>query len=179
MRVRPSDVFENMPIIKVVETYPQLIDYDTEMYDYLYEQWQLCNFDLKVTYPATKTFPHIVVQKGAMASRLPRPGRRAESKRSASASLLEELEERYAATPEHERRAAPGQLDKRQFPPAPFNKTLTGKINPWWGCDMRDTVLTYALNFTFPWSAFPYCFHLDFKLLMLYNQMLWGTLSTT
>jgi carboxypeptidase D len=35
----------------------------------------------------------------------------------------------------------------------PFNTTLTGKMNPFWGCELLDTVMVYALNLTYPWST--------------------------
>jgi carboxypeptidase D len=46
-------LFENIPIVRVIETYPQLINYDTQMYDYLCDQNHVCNFDLNLTYPQT------------------------------------------------------------------------------------------------------------------------------
>ena len=37
-----------------------------------------------------------------------------------------------------------------------WKRDLTGRpngtIDPWYGCDLFDEILDYALNFTFPWS---------------------------
>ena len=32
-----------------------------------------------------------------------------------------------------------------------------GTIDPWYGCDIWDEMIDYALNFTFPWSKCPIC----------------------
>jgi carboxypeptidase D len=37
------------------------------------------------------------------------------------------------------------------FPP--YDTRLTGKVNEFWGCDLRDTAMVYALNFTYPFST--------------------------
>ena len=29
-----------------------------------------------------------------------------------------------------------------------------GTIDPWYGCNLLDELVEYAVNFTFPWSAF-------------------------
>jgi hypothetical protein len=46
---------------------------------------------------------------------------------------------------------AVAQIDRAGLPP--FNSTLTGKINPFFGCDVRDLVLTYAFNYSLPWTV--------------------------
>jgi hypothetical protein len=35
----------------------------------------------------------------------------------------------------------------------PLNKSLRGEINTFYGCDLLDAAMIYALNFTYPWSA--------------------------
>jgi hypothetical protein len=47
----------------------------------------------------------------------------------------------------------PKWMTKRQLEPPPFNSTLTGIINPFFGCDIRDLVLTYSFNFSMPWTV--------------------------
>jgi hypothetical protein len=38
-------------------------------------------------------------------------------------------------------------------PPALLNKSLRDEINTFYGCDLLDAAMIYALNFTYPWSA--------------------------
>jgi hypothetical protein len=35
----------------------------------------------------------------------------------------------------------------------PLDLSLRGEMNAFYGCDLRDTAMIYALNFTYPWSA--------------------------
>jgi carboxypeptidase D len=44
-------VFENAPIVQVLETYPQIIGYDPDVLDYFRDQAHLCKLDLNLTYP--------------------------------------------------------------------------------------------------------------------------------
>ncbi|KAJ7697750.1 hypothetical protein B0H14DRAFT_3174388 [Mycena olivaceomarginata] len=37
----------------------------------------------------------------------------------------------------------------------PLNKSLRGEINAFYGCDLLDTAMIYALNFTYPWRQSP------------------------
>jgi len=42
-----------------------------------------------------------------------------------------------------------------------WKRDLTGRANgtidPWYGCDVYDEMLDYAINFTFPWCTFLAC----------------------
>ncbi|KAF7354057.1 Carboxypeptidase [Mycena venus] len=202
-----SNLFENIPIVRVIETYPQLINYDTKMYDYLREQAHICKFDLNLTYPQTGgKLPYTRIKKGVLDHRLPQPTRRSGSD---AEHFLVELHERWMALPEEERERRRREPEKRErsrrewmretfgededvvgdakspsssssksksktkssrtsktissattstatpnkFPGIPpFDTTLTGKMNLFWGCDLRDTAMVYALNFTYPWN---------------------------
>ncbi|EJD07280.1 alpha/beta-hydrolase [Fomitiporia mediterranea MF3/22] len=44
---------QQVTAVAIIETYPQLIGYDPEVYDYFVEQSHLCGFDLNLTYPQT------------------------------------------------------------------------------------------------------------------------------
>ncbi|KAJ6624992.1 Alpha/Beta hydrolase protein [Mycena sp. CBHHK59/15] len=214
-----ANLFENIPILRVIETYPQLINYDTKMYDYVREQNHICKFDLNLTYPQTKKLPYTRIIKGQLGHRLPQPSRRSLNK---PEDFMRELHERYLALPEAEKRASPEDREERRrlwvceniggaeddvvaaassklaksansrsstsksksstsksksksststaetstttvpsgpFPGLPpFNTTRTGKMNPFFGCDLRDFMLTYALNYTYPWDQLGYKF---------------------
>ncbi|KAJ7675175.1 Alpha/Beta hydrolase protein [Mycena rosella] len=210
-----ANLFENIPILRVIETYPQLIDYNTDMYDYLREQTHICKFDLNLTYPQTEKLPYTRIRKGQLPHRLPQPTRRDLGD---PEDFMRELHERWLALPEAECRRSPEERELRRrewvretfgddadavvaasssassskssksakttksattsksakisktkttaapnstvgipgLPP--FNTTLTGKMNPFFGCDLRDTAMLYALNYTYPWKQLAYKF---------------------
>ncbi|KAF8172386.1 Alpha/Beta hydrolase protein [Mycena galopus ATCC 62051] len=135
-----ANLFENIPVVRVIETYPQLINYDTKMYDYLSEQAHICKFDLNLTYPQMGgKLPYTPFTKGMSGHTLSQLSSRALSPSKDSFGEL------------HGRRMATDAPNK--FPGIPpFNTTLTGKMNPFWGCDLLDTVMVYALNLTYPWN---------------------------
>ncbi|EIN03545.1 alpha/beta-hydrolase [Punctularia strigosozonata HHB-11173 SS5] len=149
--LQSANEFEFLPISHVVETYPQLIGYDTEVYDYVREQTHLCGFDLNLTYPQTGgKFDTIHPKIGAIGGKLsarsvPEEAPAAPYKHR---SFVSELRER-ASTRDAE--LAGADVEKRV--PKGFNATLTGKVNEWFGCDLRDLVLSYAINYTYPWNA--------------------------
>ncbi|KAF7320774.1 Carboxypeptidase [Mycena chlorophos] len=190
-----ANLFENIPILRVVETYPQLVAYDTRMLAYLREQSHLCRFDLNLTYPQKGgKLPYTRIKKGLLAHRLPQPGRRRRSVTGTTnpaewvREFMSELHERWLAMPEAHRarsveereagreafmRELVPQVEKRGLttasaaptgflPSVPgfpgFDLKLTGKINEFFGCDLRDTMLIYALNHTYPWNQLGFNF---------------------
>ncbi|KAJ3778511.1 alpha/beta-hydrolase [Lentinula raphanica] len=140
-----ASIFENIPIVQVVETYPQLIGYNTSFYDYILEQNHLCGYDLNLTYPQTGgKFPPMEVKYGSIGDRIQGLSRRTTSEGTHSHNLATKSPSPWA------RRA---KLQPReQNNPSVFNTTLTGKINSYYGCDIRDMVFEYTLNYTYPWS---------------------------
>ena len=54
---------------------------------------------------------------------------------------------------------APVNLDKRKRGLAhrewkrDLSARANGTIDPWYGCDLLDFVMDYAVNFTYPWSS--------------------------
>ncbi|KAJ7048643.1 alpha/beta-hydrolase [Mycena amicta] len=186
-----SNLFENIPILRVVETYPQLVNYDTKMYDYLREQNHLCKFDLNLTYPQTGgKLPYTRIKKGLLDHRLPQPTRRRRAGLNEADDFMAELHERWLALPEEEKKRSAEEKEARRkvwmretlgedaktktttteeahptggdLPSIPgfpgFNTTLTGKLNRFFGCDLRDTMLIYALNHTYPWNQLGFTF---------------------
>ncbi|KAF7337172.1 Carboxypeptidase [Mycena venus] len=179
-----SSLFENIPVVRVIETYPQLINYDTKMYDYLREQAHICRFDLNLTYPQTGgKLPYTPFTKGHRVPQLnsralsPRSQREMERGRrewmretfgededvvgnaksnhgsSPSASASKRKLKKNRKTSKTTTATATLNTAPNQFPGIPpFNTTLTGEMNPFWGCDLLDTVMVYALNLTYPWN---------------------------
>lgn len=134
----------------VLETYPQLIDYDTEVYSWFKEQEHLCGYDLNLTYPQTGGhFPDLQFIGPTDPNG---PGARFKSKtktRLSKTAFVKEVNTRLA------KRAEDGmQLQK-------LKRDLTGRsngtIDSWYGCDLYNELIEYAVNYTYPWSMhFPH-----------------------
>ncbi|EPQ51722.1 alpha/beta-hydrolase [Gloeophyllum trabeum ATCC 11539] len=144
-------VFELLPTVTTIETYPQLIGYDPEVYQYFKEQEHLCGYDLNLTYPQNGHFPTLNYTQGAYEG----SPMRTKSGRLGRQSLLEVVKERYAASEskslhkrDRELRRELWKMEKRDL-----SGRANGTIDSWYGCDIYDELLDYAVNFTFPWSA--------------------------
>jgi carboxypeptidase D len=141
----------------VIETFPQLIGYDTAVYQYFKTQHHLCGYDINLTYPQTGgNFPTLevyfpeseetpmrghwlagqnVVTKSAFMSAL----KNQHAKLSAGLSKREEHETREARAVEWKR---------------DLTGRLNGTIDTWYYCELFTELADYALNYTFPWSEF-------------------------
>ncbi|RDX43775.1 alpha/beta-hydrolase [Lentinus brumalis] len=135
-------VYFNLPSITILETYPQLIGYNSDVFEYLREQEHLCGYDLNLTYPQVGgTFPSLSIG--------PPPGgslktRKDTLKRRHSVGRLI----RTVAESLDERTAPSSSIRKREFVPP----TSNGTINPIYGCDLFDEALHYALDNVQPWT---------------------------
>jgi carboxypeptidase D len=123
----------------VLETYPQLINYDLDVYSYFKEQEHLCGFDLNLTYPQNGHFPPLALTS---------PTER---------ELNDFLSQRKVRFSKHSfMEEAAARFTKRGNSRSPSKRDLTGRANGtldgWYGCYVYDEMLDYALNFSFPWS---------------------------
>lgn len=122
-----------------METYPQLIGYDKDVYLYFKEQEHLCGYDLNLTYPQNGYFPSLKI---IMPTERNISDFLAQRKtRFNMQSLTNEASTRFA---------------KRSDSRGPSKRDLTGRANGtidgWYGCFLYDQMIDYALNFSFPWS---------------------------
>ena len=68
---------------------------------------------------------------------------------------MEEVQDRFAT----KLTKRDGALSKRERNRAreAWKRNLSGRANetidPWYGCDLYDEILDYAINFTFPWCT--------------------------
>lgn len=117
----------------------------------------MCGFDINLTYPQTGGhFPTINVTAGAVQD----PDRNRDdekdkertksrkSKRMTKSEFVEAVASRFeelgASLAPREGRLAKRALWKRDL----SNSSI---IDPWYGCDVWDEMIDYALNYTFPW----------------------------
>ncbi|EJD07265.1 alpha/beta-hydrolase [Fomitiporia mediterranea MF3/22] len=159
--------YEELPMLSIIETYPQLIGYDSEVYEYFKEQTHLCGWDLNLTYPQTGKFPPIGPPI------LPADGGRAAELASRKPGLIRKnllavargvespetglVKRRTAPTPEEiearEERKRAWIKEKRDLM---RKRDLTGRANgtidPFYGCFLAEETQDYALNFSMPWN---------------------------
>ncbi|KAI0798571.1 Alpha/Beta hydrolase protein [Irpex lacteus] len=157
-------VFEILPTLTVIETFPQPIGYDPEVYEYFKTQNHLCGLDLNLTYPQQGKFPtlELLVEpayynidastKTFASNAAHRKLKASVLKQSLDAGLfprLEELAKRDDKDSETKRRLAKRDAWKRDLKGRP-----NGTIDPWYGCNIYDKLTAYALNFSIPWSRY-------------------------
>ncbi|KAJ7083434.1 Alpha/Beta hydrolase protein [Mycena epipterygia] len=153
--------FEMVPTLTTIETYPQLIGYDPDVYNYFKTQYakslnaddfwislvlcreHLCGYDLNLTYPQNGHFPTL---------RDPSFGSSIHTSRPVFKTL--------AAS--HGRLSQAFGSDKREFVRREehrqsWKRSLAGRPNgtldPFYGCYIYDELLDYANNFSFPWTS--------------------------
>ncbi|KAI9568043.1 Alpha/Beta hydrolase protein [Boletus coccyginus] len=146
--------FLELPVITVLETYPQIIGYDTQVFEYFQEQSELCGYNLSLQYPQPAHFPtlstpallNFTASSGKYEAKLTK-------KRFAG-----ELRDRIVA--KLRRRGSEGALleyGERHGARDMWKRDLAGRANgtidPWYQCDLYSEMIDYAINFTFPWSS--------------------------
>ncbi|KAF8192021.1 Alpha/Beta hydrolase protein [Mycena galopus ATCC 62051] len=138
-------VFEQLSTISTIETYPQLINYDPEVYEYFKTQDHLCGYDLNLTYPQNGHFPSLVDPFTTFAS----PARSDSSKYKSLVATLKAGQVNKATPSRRE-------LERWEERHTAWKRDLAGRANgtldPWYGCILFAEMWDYALNFTFPWS---------------------------
>ncbi|KAI9065255.1 alpha/beta-hydrolase [Trametes sanguinea] len=143
-------VGEMLPTLTTIETYPQLIGYDTTVFEYFREQEHLCGYDLNLTYPQDGHFPTLQFISGEELS--PSASRSASrmnaavrAKRKQKQRSVIELAKRVS---EENVRRDIAKAQKRDL-----SGRANGTIDPWYGYDLLDEMIEYALNFSLPWSV--------------------------
>ncbi|KAF7361135.1 Alpha/beta-hydrolase [Mycena sanguinolenta] len=132
--------FEHVPTLTTIETYPQLIGYDPDVYNYFKTQEHLCGYDLNFTYPQNGHFPTL---------KDPSFGFNREGARSKlSLKTLAKQSSRYQASSDITKR----QLARREQWKRDLSNRANGTLDPWYGCSIYFELLDYVTNFTFPWT---------------------------
>ncbi|KAJ7726259.1 alpha/beta-hydrolase [Mycena maculata] len=139
--------FGYLPTITTIETYPQLISYDPDVFNYFRTQEHLCGYDLNFTYPQNGHFPTLrdPTFGSIIAGRTDRTrdlylrtliakGRQSTGSRITKRDLIHREEAR--------------QVWKRDLAGRP-----NGTLDPSYGCLVYDELLDYASNFSFPWDS--------------------------
>ncbi|KAK0467098.1 Alpha/Beta hydrolase protein [Desarmillaria tabescens] len=145
--ITSGQVFELLPALDTIQTYPQLIGYDPEVYEYFEEQSNLCGYDVNLTYPQGGIIPSVplILPTDRDVIFLLSEMRM----RSFKSQLFSKLSGRADEVNTLTRRdqAARGEEWKRDL-----TGRANGTIDSWYGCLLLDEFIDYALNFTYPWN---------------------------
>ncbi|KAJ7320786.1 alpha/beta-hydrolase [Mycena albidolilacea] len=140
--------FLEVPTLTTIETYPQLIGYDSEVYNYFKTQEHLCGYDLNLTYPQNGHFPTLRDPSFGTFS----AGRNYKTRGSLALKKLAKQNGRLS-------QASDLDLSRRQVAKRAqeqWKRSLSnrpnGTLDPWYGCFIYQELTDYALNFTFPWT---------------------------
>ncbi|KZT07258.1 alpha/beta-hydrolase [Laetiporus sulphureus 93-53] len=147
-------VYEYLPTTTTIQTYPQLIGYDPEVFEWFREQEHLCGYDLNFTYPQDGHFSDLQLIYPTD------PGRAAEvylnmkSRKSITSKreLMIEGRRRYGKSSILARDRANNV--RREIAKRDLIGRANGTIDPWYGCFLYDAMIEYALNFTYPWNYY-------------------------
>ncbi|KAJ7812745.1 Alpha/Beta hydrolase protein [Mycena olivaceomarginata] len=147
--IASDEVFELLPALSVLETYPQLIGYDQDVYNYFKEQEHLCGYDINLTYPQNGIIPSV----GFIDARdrdVPFQLEKTMAKykyKYAKRGLVGEVKRRYAELEVTERELVARRREKRDL-----RLRANGTLDPWYGCALLPEFIDYALNYSAPWN---------------------------
>ncbi|KAF5361823.1 hypothetical protein D9756_002268 [Leucocoprinus leucothites] len=143
--VASGQVFELLPTLQILQTYPQLIGYDQQVFKYFEAQSHLCNYDVNLTYPQTSILPSIPLVNPTQRD-LPFMAYQLTSR-----TFLRELYRRGTEKQTDLVKRGETALAKRDstefFKNRPFDQ-----LDPWYGCVLLWMYIDYSLNYTFPWN---------------------------
>lgn len=140
--ITSGQVFELLPVLNVIETHPQLIGYDPDVYNYFKEQTHLCGYDVNLTYPQKGVIPSVPLRQAAL--------RQVPFALKSQRQVMSELQLRYS------RRSQRLSKRDREMRRLAWKRDLSlrtnGTIDPWYGCILIGMMIDYAVNYTYPWS---------------------------
>ena len=110
---------------------------------------RICGYDITLKYPETQKYPTIIAPLGGFWNSLglPTTQLRYSTFMTTFKSRFRKSLARGPAFREKRKRGLAHREWKRDLSTRP-----NGTIDPWYGCDLLDFVIDYALNFTYPWS---------------------------
>ncbi|KZW00798.1 alpha/beta-hydrolase [Exidia glandulosa HHB12029] len=145
--------FQELPVLSVLETYPQIIGYDQEVFAYFRDKTHRCGYDLNLTYPQVGGFfPTLEATLPADEARRTYFKQLAQDKSRAlhKRNWHTEIAERALSRPSLGKRDRVVKRDESKR--VGRQRRDQGAVDPWYGCFLFEEMVDYALNFTFPWT---------------------------
>jgi len=146
--IASAETWGQSAVLSVLETYPQIIGYDPDVFNYFRDQASICGYDLTLQYPQPKPFPTLSFIPGNN----PLSSTALYKSKFTMHELILEAEDRFAAKLAKRDRALSNRERIRAREAWKRDRRAAGTINSWYGCDLYDEMLDYATNFTFPWN---------------------------
>ncbi|TDL23044.1 alpha/beta-hydrolase [Rickenella mellea] len=158
------NVFAELPTVSVLETYPQLINYDPQVFKYFEQQERLCGYNVNLTYPQTGGKFASIFLPSAVDPNSPffftgPPQAQAQSR--TSLSLQKKTYAKYlnSAASTKVKRAVTKREIERERRHNEWKRSLAlrpnGTLDTWYGCNLWEEMWDYAVNYTFPWTGGP------------------------
>jgi hypothetical protein len=172
--------FVEYSALNILHSYPQLIGFDTSVYEYYVEQYNFCGYNVSLKYPAPEPYPPLRDPTASMhgimctkeESRESESDRRRDITQTSATSLGRQLYDRdihnQLTTLIHRYNLAseagliPGDSKwKRQTDDEthPFIHGPIGRLNETSGCFLVEDILRNAAEYFVPWSRFTYFHH--------------------
>jgi carboxypeptidase D len=107
----------------------------------------LCGYDIDLKYPETQKLPTITAPLGGLWASL--GGSKSQLGHSSFLSTFKSRLRTNLARASFDKRKR--ELAQREWK-RDLSSRANGTIDPWYGCDLLDFVIDYAVNYTYPWS---------------------------
>ena len=128
------------PVPSILQTYPQLISFNSSVYEYYVNQWSKCRYNVALHYPATSLYPTLGD---------PNYLRQAQAKYSLddARSDLRKLIKLASAGPGEDNILHEGRIYRRQAataPTLPMPQLNNTEVDPFYGCYVWYSMREYA-----------------------------------
>lgn len=167
--------------LAVLQTYPQLINFDTSTYEYFVDQYNLCGYNLTLSYPSEKSYPSlrstgkslyhliaslwltcIIIGQVSADTSTTYAGSQAYKgrlsldigKRIGLTRMLAGLDKKDVIHEEEHVVIGGKRFKKRQSTNStdtPPPLAPTGVLNPYYECFLMEEIWDYVVNYTLPW----------------------------
>lgn len=131
---------EEYSVITILQTYPQLINFNSKIYEYFVEQYNLCGYNITLHYPEAAHYPTL---RSPVDRRPEKYSLRLTDTRSRLSKIVAVLKDLDSETLERM---------KRQSINDPLIPPLTGTLDPNYGCFLLEEVFDRITSYITPWG---------------------------
>jgi carboxypeptidase D len=151
--------FSEYSMLSIIQTYPQLINFNTTVYEYYVEQYNLCGYNLTLQYPNPSLYPTLrasgrLSDGSAAQKRFEGKTKDAISRLSTMAQLMklhDSIPEDVQEITFKGRKFRKRQSSNSTQPVLP-NLAPRGSIDPSYECYVVESVENYAAKYIAPWG---------------------------